>query len=463
MKFFILPLSKGKLYFNGTSLIKSIILFILFSSTINSTVIAQSPCTSPLGAVPSLTCPKVAQFQILQGSSCDIDQAVPGIKFGCATTLGNLRRTNGNTTCECNDNAACVGEWDTSESSNWSGNRQVYFDINFDPTKTVSFGQLLIQAITGPNIGGTGQNNNYPRKLAIKVYQNGNEIYTTNNITMSTTTWSYSTIDLTSLQNLPGNATYRIGIVAYDLNSGTGMAAQEFKDIQLSACCSDACDPDNPNAPPFCAPTPTCAAGSFLWTQAINQTDGSSSLRMFCGSTTSYTIPGPYPAAYNSGVSINVSDVVSYDGYASRNTVTQANERWRIVFKKNGIVQASTGYTNDVPDLRNQGYWRGSLGTVILPSGTDQIVIEHWSVANDGSCGNGPNSVAPTSICLQHTVLNSTSCNPVLPNLCAANILKAYNIIDPGTFVTQVHGRMIDIFLVTTMVHSKLSLAQLHF
>ncbi|MFZ1562152.1 MAG: hypothetical protein WAT37_19595, partial [Saprospiraceae bacterium] len=156
------------------------------------------------------------------------------------------------------------------------------------------------------------------------------------------------------------------------------------------------CNPDNSSASyGFCAPTPNCPTSSFLWSQSINSTDGSTPLRLFCGSTTSYTIPGPYPAAYNSGVSINVSDVVSYDGYASRNTVTQANERWRIVFKKNGIVQASTGYTNDVPDLVTQGYWRGSLGTVILPSGTDQIVIEHWSVANDGSCTNTPNSVVP--------------------------------------------------------------------
>jgi protocatechuate 3,4-dioxygenase beta subunit len=164
------------------------------------------------------------------------------------------------------------------------------------------------------------------------------------------------------------------------------------------------CNPDNPSAPPFCAPAPVCAAGSFLWSQSINPNDGSTSLRMWCGATTSYTIPGPYPANFGSGaVTFNISDVVSYDGYAGRNTVTQNNERWRLVFKKNGTTVGSTGYTNDVPDQRTQGYWRGSLGTVSVPNGVDQIIIEHWSVANDGSCSNSPNSVVPTSVCISAT------------------------------------------------------------
>jgi protocatechuate 3,4-dioxygenase beta subunit len=170
------------------------------------------------------------------------------------------------------------------------------------------------------------------------------------------------------------------------------------------------CDPNNTSAPPFCAPTPNCPAGSFLWSQPINSTDGSSSLRLVCGSTTSYTIPGPYPSNFGSGaVTFTISDVVSYDGYSGRNTVTQANERWRLVFKKNGVTVATSGYTNDVPDLRTQGYWRGSLGTVTVPNGVDQILIEHWSVANDGSCSNGPNSVGPTSVCISAT---TTTCNP---------------------------------------------------
>jgi len=131
---------------------------------------------------------------------------------------------------------------------------------------------------------------------------------------------------------------------------------------------------------------------------------------MWCGSTTSYTIPGPYPANFASGpLTFNISDVVSYDGYSGRNTITQQNERWRLIFRKSGVTVATSGYTTDVPDLRTQGYWRGSLGTVTVPNGVDQIIIEHWSVANDASCSNSPNSVAPVSVCISAA---STSCNP---------------------------------------------------
>ncbi|MCU0338020.1 MAG: hypothetical protein MUF12_09230, partial [Sediminibacterium sp.] len=43
------------------------------------------------------------------------------------------------------------------------------------------------------------------------------------------------------------------------------------------------------------------------------------------------TFPGPgfICIAFNGPVNVNVSDVVSYDGYAGRNSVTQQNERWR--------------------------------------------------------------------------------------------------------------------------------------
>ena len=170
------------------------------------------------------------------------------------------------------------------------------------------------------------------------------------------------------------------------------------------------CNPDNSSAPPFCAPEPSCPSGSFLWSQSINQNDGNSSLRMWCGATTSYTIPGPYPSNFGSGaITFNINDVISYDGYVGRNTVTQNNERWRLVFKKNGSTVGTTGYTGDVPDLQTQGYWRGSLGTVSVPNGVDQIIIEHWSVANDASCSNSPNSVIPTSVCI--------SASPTAPDI----------------------------------------------
>ncbi|MBK8347129.1 MAG: hypothetical protein IPL08_05685 [Saprospiraceae bacterium] len=168
----------------------------------------SSPCTLPLGTAPSLTCPKVAQFNIHDGiGSCDIDENVPGDRFNCAASLSQLSRNTGNTTCECNDEASCVGDWAHSEADNWSQGSEVFFTINFDPTKTVNFGELLIQALTGPNIGGINENLNYPRRLAVRVYQNGTQIFTTNGITMSTTTWTYHSVNLSSLVNRPGNAT----------------------------------------------------------------------------------------------------------------------------------------------------------------------------------------------------------------------------------------------------------------
>ncbi len=161
------------------------------------------------------------------------------------------------------------------------------------------------------------------------------------------------------------------------------------------------CEPDNSSAPPFCAPTPVCDSGDFLWSQSINSSDGSAPIRLVCSSLLSYTIPGPYPTSFSSATTIQISDVVSYDGYAGRNSVTQQNERWRLVFIKNGITVATSPYTTDVPDLKTQAYWRGSLGSVTLPNGTDEIRIEHWSVNNNSNCSNGPNSVIPVSVCLK--------------------------------------------------------------
>jgi hypothetical protein len=184
--------------------------------------------------------------------------------------------------------------------------------------------------------------------------------------------------------------------------------------IKTDAWCATATTPScNPNDAGayygFCAPTPTCASGSFLWQQTINQSTGNPSIvRLISGSTNSYTISSGFPAAFGSNVNITVGDVVSWDGYSTRNTVTQANERWRLVFKKSGSTVYSTPYTNDVPDYQKQGYWRGALGTTFnAPTGIDQVVIEHYDVANGN---NGPGSVVPVSICLDYSAV---TCNNV--------------------------------------------------
>jgi len=121
------------------------------------------------------------------------------------------------------------------------------------------------------------------------------------------------------------------------------------------------CNPDNSSAPPYCSPQPNCPAGNnFLWSQSINSADGTpSAVRLVCSCTLSYTIPGPYPSAFNGPVNVTVSDVVTWDGHSGRASVIQQNERWRIVFLKNGNIVHATPYTNDVPDVKTQAYWRG--------------------------------------------------------------------------------------------------------
>jgi protocatechuate 3,4-dioxygenase beta subunit len=168
------------------------------------------------------------------------------------------------------------------------------------------------------------------------------------------------------------------------------------------------CDPNSTTAASgYCAPAPICTGtGNLNWSQTIARADGATgTVRLFDGGTTSYIIPSSfYPAALTAGtaVTVNITDVVSYDGYASRGSVTQPNERWRVVFKKSGANVFVSNWTNDVPDYQAQGFWRGALNSATLPNGADQVVIEHWSLGA-GNAGNGPNSVVPASICVSVT------------------------------------------------------------
>jgi hypothetical protein len=220
--------------------------------------------------------------------------------------------------------------------------------------------------------------------------------------------WQSSTTSCTSgWSSISGatGATYQPGVLSQTTyfrrrarNTINGQTCDEFSNCVTVTVNFCTCNPDNFNAPPFCAPTPSCPSGSFLWSQNINSSNGNTSLRMWCGATTTFIIPGPYPPNFGSGaLTFNINDVVSYDGYSGRNTETQPNERWRLVFRKNGNNMGTSNWANDVPDLRTQGYWRGSLGSVSVPNGVDQIMIEHWSVTQD--C-NSPNSVAPVSVCI---------------------------------------------------------------
>lgn len=162
-------------------------------------------------------------------------------------------------------------------------------------------------------------------------------------------------------------------------------------------------------APPI---SPTCASGSFLWINTIdvNTLEGSngipvSALRLKDGGITSFVIPGPYPAAFNSAVTIDISQAISWDGYTTRTSVgDQPNEQWRVVFRKNGSTVYTSSYTCDLATGAKSAEWSGSIGSNIsLPNGVDQIILAHYEDPTYGSGSSSlANSVVPVSICLSY-------------------------------------------------------------
>lgn len=244
--------------------------------------------------------------------------------------------------------------------------------------------------------------------IGIKYYNASWGAISETNVQITTTTYQQYTVTSTA----PSGTAF----VQVYLWKNTGSAFVYADDFCLTVA-EASCNPNDAtaaNGTAFCALSPNCGTGTNLfWEQKIDVSNGNASIvRLVCGSTTSYTIPSVnYPALLTSGnpVSVNINDVVSYDGYVGRNGVSQGNERWRVVFRKSGATVATTPYTNDVADNVNQASWRGSLGTVNLPNGADEVRIEHWSVANDASCTNGPNSVVPVSVCMTVSAVSTPS------------------------------------------------------
>ncbi len=154
---------------------------------------------------------------------------------------------------------------------------------------------------------------------------------------------------------------------------------------------------------------PTCSAGALLWQNNvdINNLSGSygipqSDVRFVDGSTTIFCIPGPYPAAFNSAVTLNIDEAVSWDGYNYRVNVNQDYEQWKIIFKKDGVVQYESQYTPDIGDNAFSSEWSGALDqNIFLPNGTDEICLVH---IEDDTYGEGSfssaNSVVPSSVCI---------------------------------------------------------------
>ncbi len=232
-------------------------------------------------------------------------------------------------------------------------------------------------------------------------------------------------------------------------NLGQSNQTVWIDDVKLFEACSAICDPNNSNAPPFCAPSPICNSSNTInWSQSINSTNGNPGLVRFvaCGGTVTYTLPISLPAEFNGPVSVNITDAVSWDGYSGRNTVSQSNESWRVLFRKNGSTVYASPFTNDVPDNVNQGYWRGSLGSAtFLPNGADQIIIEHWGVSNNNTACN---SVIPASVCISYavctppaapTTTSASRCGPGTVTLtaagCSGGTLRWYTASSGGSSI----------------------------
>ena len=186
-------------------------------------------------------------------------------------------------------------------------------------------------------------------------------------------------------------------------------------------------------------PSSLTCNGGFLWENNIDVTSLSGSagipdadLRMKDGGTTSFLIPGPYPAEFSSAFTLDNIQAVSWDAYQSRGGVSsQPNEQWKMVFKKNGNVVYQSAYTQDLATGTTSAEWVGSIGSnVSIPNGVDAIYLVHYEDDNLGTgSSSSANSVVPVSICLDYTppcdnvtdsgqiAANQSGCSPYNPTL----------------------------------------------
>ncbi len=126
------------------------------------------------------------------------------------------------------------------------------------------------------------------------------------------------------------------------------------------------------------------------------------------------------PEGLKSGpVTLNISDAVAWDGYAGRSANGQHNERYKLVFFKDGSIVGETDYTggaltggvdaDSIMDNARSDYWRGPLGDggssnqeITLANGLDDILIVHYGHATYGENDNNINSLLPTGFCITY-------------------------------------------------------------
>jgi choice-of-anchor A domain-containing protein len=181
--------------------------------------------------------------------------------------------------------------------------------------------------------------------------------------------------------------------------------------------------------PTLTAPSaPTCASGNVLWQNHIDFTNLSGSygipqadVRLKDASDLDYVLPITLPADFAGAVEVTIEEAISWDGYLARSGVnTQAAERWKVAFFLGGVLQGESSYTDDLTDGVTSAEWSGSLGSISLPNGADEVRIIHYE---HGTYGSGSvasaNSVVPSSICISYAPVQPPVQDLLLTSMCS--------------------------------------------
>jgi len=208
----------------------------------------------------------------------------------------------------------------------------------------------------------------------------------------------------TTINNVPIND-YAEG-TAFDLSDLSNATVSPLRQLTVN----------RPTTTTITGPTqPACSGpgNSLHWRQIVHlnmlEGDGGAPLvgtRLLEGGITQRSIE--LDSLFGSGSTVEVT-AVAWDGYMTRSEATdQPNERFKLVFLKQGAFVAETNWTG--PHVGDDGLatgtisaeWSGALGATYLPNGADQALIVHWSDPQYGTNDDTSwNSVVPTDICIK--------------------------------------------------------------